>query len=123
MADWCSVTEVEVVVGVVIVLALSEEGSNEVEGAGEPGDAEPDAETVVNDDAVNEESLEATVHEVEEPLLGGVGAVMPDHTAGEGRLLVEVLLAVPGAPLHLGHTEALSVGEAHVLGVAVFVVS
>ena len=93
-----------------------------MEGAGEPGDAEPDAETVVDHHAVDEEALEAAVHEVEDPLLGGVGAVVPDHTAREGRLLVEVLLAVPGAPLHLGHAESLSVGEAHVLGVAVFVV-
>ena len=38
----------------------------------EPCDSEPDAETVVDDDSVNEESLETTVHEMEEPLLGGV---------------------------------------------------
>jgi len=77
----CSVTEVEIVVSVVVVLALTEEGSNEVEGDGEPCDAEPDTESVVHNDTVDEEALEAAVHEMEKPLLGGVGAVMPDHTA------------------------------------------
>ena len=118
----CSVREVEVVVSVVIILTLAEEGASEVENDGEPGDAEPDAETVVHSDTLDEESLEATVQEMEEPLLGGVGAMMPDHATGESALLVEVLLAVPGAPLHLGHTKTLTIGETHVLGIAKIVV-
>ena len=43
-----------------------------MEGYGEPRNSEPNAEAVVDDDSVNEESLETTVHEMEEPLLGGV---------------------------------------------------
>ena len=67
-----SVTEVEVVVGVGIVLTLAEDGADEVEGASWEGNAHPDAHAVVDEDTVDEEALEATVHEVEEPLLGRV---------------------------------------------------
>jgi hypothetical protein len=77
-ADLHSVTEVEVIVRVVVVFALAENGANEVEADGEPSDAEPNAETVVDNNTVEEESLESTVQEVEEPLLGGVGAMVPD---------------------------------------------
>ena len=94
-----------------------------MEGGGEPCDSEPDAEAVVHDNTVDEETLESTEHEVEEPLLGSAGAVVQNVTAGISTLLVKVLLAVPGALLHLGHTEALSVCKSHVLGVAEFVVS
>lgn len=119
----CSVTEVEVVIGVIIVFTLTEARADEVESGGEPGDSEPDAEAVVHDDTVNEETLKSTEHEVEEPLLGSVGAVVQDVAPCISTLLVKVLLAVPGAPLHLGHTEALSVCKSHVLGVAKLVVS
>jgi len=94
-----------------------------VEGNGEPCDSEPDAEAVVHHNTVDEESLKSSVHEVEEPLLGSAGAVVKDITACKGTLLVEVLLTVPSAPLHLGHSEAFSVCKSHVLGVAEFVVS
>lgn len=93
-----------------------------MEGSRDPGNSEPHSESVVDDDSVEEEALEATVHEMEEPLLGGVGAMMPDVATGVSTLLVEVLLAVPGSPLHLGHTETLSESETHVLGVASLVV-
>ena len=117
-----SVTEVEVVIGVSVVLALAEDGADEVESAGGEGDAHPDAHAVVNDDTVHEEALDATIEEVEEPLLGSVGAVMPDVTTSVRGLLVEVLLAVPCAPLSLGDSEAFAVDEAHVASVALFVV-
>jgi len=119
----CSVTEIEVVIGVVIVFTLAEAGTDEVECSGEPCDSEPDAEAVVYNNTVDKETFKSTEHEVEQPLLGSVGAVVQDVTAGKGTLLVEVLLAVPGAPLHLGHTKTLSVCKSHVLGVAKFVVS
>ena len=93
-----------------------------MEADGESGDSEPHSQAVVDDDTVEEESLEAAVHKVEEPLLGGVGAMVPDVTTGVGRLLVEVLLTIPCAVLHLWHAETLSVCEAHVLHVSVFVV-
>ena len=117
-----SITEVEVVVGVVIVFTLTEAGADKVEADGEPCDSEPDSQAVVNDHTVEEEAFEAAVHEVEEPLLGGVGAMVPDVTSSVGRLLVEVLLTVPSAVLHLGHTETLTVCESHVLHVSEFVV-
>ncbi len=43
-----------------------------MESHGEPRDSEPDAEAVVNDDTVEEETFEAAVQEVEEPFLGSV---------------------------------------------------
>ncbi len=43
-----------------------------MEGNGEPRNSEPNTEAVVDNDSVDEKSLEATVHEMEEPLLGGV---------------------------------------------------
>ena len=93
-----------------------------MEGDGEPGDSEPDAHTEVHGHTLHEEALESTVQEVEEPLLGGVGAMVPNVATGIGALLVKVLLAVPGAPLHLGHAETLTVSETHVLGIAEIVV-
>ena len=59
---------------------------------------------------------------MEEPLLGRIRAMVPDVAASIGSLLVEVLLAVPGAVLHLGYTETLPVGESHILHIAEFVV-
>lgn len=118
----CSVAEVEVVIGVGVVLTLAENGADEMEGSGGEGDAHPDAHAVVNDDTVHEESLEATVHEVEQPLLGRVGAMVEDHATSVGGLLVEVLLTVPSAHLHLGHTKTFSVAQSHVPGVAFLVV-
>ena len=93
-----------------------------MEGAGGESNAEPDTHAVVDNDALEEESLDTSVEEVEEPLLGGVGAMMEDVAASVRGLLVEVLFAVPRAPLHLGHAKALAVSETHVLGVALLVV-
>ena len=93
-----------------------------MEGDGEPCDSEPNTETVVDDHTVYEETLEAAVHKVEKPLLGSVGAMVPDVASCEGALLIEVLLAIPCAILHLGHSKTLSVCESHVLHVAEFVV-
>jgi len=47
-----------------------------VESSGEPCDSEPDAKAVVHDNTVDEEPLKSSEHEVEEPLLGSVGAVV-----------------------------------------------
>ena len=118
-----SITEVEVVVGVVIVFTLTEAGADKVEADGEPCDSEPDSQAVVNDHTVEEEAFEAAVHEVEEPLLGGVGAMVPDVTSSVGRLLIEVLFSIPSSVLHLWYSKTLSVSESHVLHVSVLVVS
>ena len=118
-----SVREVEVVVGVVIVLALAEERSDEVEREGDPGKSEPHSEHEVAHVSLDEEALGATVQEMEEPLLRSVRSVMPDVTTGVGGLLVEILLTVPGSPLLAGHAESLAVTKAHVLSVSVLVVS
>ena len=64
-----SIAEIEVIVGVSIVLTLAKHRADKVEGAHGQDDATPDLESVVNEDAIDEESLEATVHEMEEPLL------------------------------------------------------
>ena len=117
-----SVTEVEVVVGVSVVLALAEDRADKVESSAWEDNASPDLEAVVDDDTVDEEALEATVHEVEQPLLGCLGAMVEDVATAVGALSVEVLLAVPRAELHLGHAQTLTVRESHVLGVSLLVV-
>ena len=117
-----SVTEVEVVVGVSVVLALAEDRADKVESSAWKGNASPDLEAVVDDDTVDEEALEATVHEVEEPLLSRVGAMVEDVATGVGALLIEILLAVPCAPLCLRHAKTLTKGEAHVSSVTFLVV-
>ena len=77
-ATGCSVTEVEVVVSVGVILALAEHGAHEVESGWHPGDAEPDTETVVEHDTLDEELSESAEHEVVEPLLSGVRSVVED---------------------------------------------
>ena len=113
-----SITEVEVIVGVVVVFALAEARANEVEGDGEPGDAEPHAQAVVNNHTVEEETFEPAEQKVEEPLLRGVRTVMPDVATSVRTLLVKVFLSIPGPVLELGHAETLTVGQAHVLHVS-----
>ena len=117
-----SVTEVEVIVGVGVVLALTENGADEVEAASGEDDAAPDAHAVVNGDTVDEEALEATVHEVEEPLLSRVRPMVKNVTTEVGRLLIEVLLTVPGAVLSLRNAKSLTKGQTHVLSVTLLVV-
>ena len=104
-----SVTEVEVVVGVGVILALTKDRANEVEGASREHNAHPDFETVVDDNAIDEKALEAAVEEVEHPLLSGVRAMMEDVATSIRCLLVEVLFTVPSAVLHLGHAQTLTV--------------
>ena len=80
LAFWCSVREVEVIVGVSIVLTLTNERANGVEGKRQEGNATPHTETEVNNPSLDDESLDTTVHEVEQPLLSGVRSVVPDVT-------------------------------------------
>ena len=117
----CSIREVEVVISVVVIFALAEAREDEVERAWEPCDAEPDSESEVANPSLDDETLEATIHEVEEPLLSGVGTMMEDHAASKGSLLVEVLLTIPRSPSLLWNTETLTVCESHVFGVSVVV--
>ena len=93
-----------------------------MEGEWHPSDSEPDSHSEVHHPSLDEEALHTSVHEVEKPLLGSVGSVMPDVATHVRTLLVEILLAIPGSPLLLGHSEALSEAEAHVLGISLFVV-
>ena len=88
----------------------------------EPCDAEPHAEAEINENTIVEEATEATVQEVEEPLLSSVGPVMPNVAASVGWLLVVILFTVPRTVLHLGNSESLAVGQAHVLHVPELVV-
>ena len=93
-----------------------------MEAAGRENDAAPDAQAVVNEDTVDEEALEATEHEVVEPLLGRVRSVVENVTSEIGRLLIEVLLSVPGTVLGLRNAKSLTKGQTHVLSVTLLVV-
>lgn len=119
----CSIREVEVVVGVVIVLSLADEGTDHVDGEGEQSNSGPDLNAEVNHEALKEELVSTTVQEVEQPLLSGVGSVMPDVASHITLLVVEIVLTIPGSVLHLGNSETLTVHKAHVLSVSELVVS
>ena len=86
------------------------------------GDSAPDANAVVHNVSLNDEFACSTVHEVEEPLLGGVRSVMPDVATAVTTLLIEILFTVPSSVLHLGDAETLAVCKSHVLHVAELVV-
>ena len=47
-----------------------------MEGSWDPDNAEPNTESVVHDDTLEEESSESTEEEVISPLLSGVGTMM-----------------------------------------------
>ena len=79
----CSVREVEIIIGVVIVLSLTQARADEVERAGNKCDSQPNLAAVVYHVSLDEELSCTTVHEVEEPLLGGVGSVVPDVASCE----------------------------------------
>ena len=51
-----------------------------MESAHGESNAHPNAKTVVDNNTVDEEALETAIHEVEEPLLGGVRAMVEDVT-------------------------------------------
>ena len=76
-----SVREIEVIVSVVIVFSLSEARANEVHCARDEGHSQPDLAAVVDHVSLHEELAGSTVHEVEEPLLGGIRSMMPDITS------------------------------------------
>ena len=92
-----------------------------MDGHWQPDDSHPDLEDEVDNESLQEELVGTTVHEMEEPLLSGIGSVMPDVTSCVGRLVVEILLSVPSSVLHLRHSESLTVAESHVLNVTVFI--
>ena len=76
--NYCSVREVEVIVGIVIILSLSNEGTDSVESEWEKGDSAPNSNTVVHNVSLDEEFSSSTVKEMEKPLLSSVGSMMPD---------------------------------------------
>ena len=78
-----SIREIEVVVGVVIVLALTEAGEHEVQSEGNERDTAPDANAEVDNPSLDEEALHASVEPVEKPLLGRIGTVMENITSCE----------------------------------------
>ena len=94
-----------------------------MDSEGQPGDSQPDLNTKVNDESLDEELVGATEQEVEQPLLSSVGSVVPDVAAAITFLVVEVVLAIPCFVHHLRHAETFTVNESHVLRVAQFVVS
>ena len=124
--SWCStpssVTEVEVIVRVGVVFTLAQDRADKVECSAWYDNAGPNLEAVVDDNTVDEEALEATIHKVEEPLLSSIRTMVEDVATSVRALLVEVLLTVPGAPLCLGHAKSLTKGQSHVSSVTFLVV-
>ena len=93
-----------------------------MDGEWQPGDSQPDLAAEVNNESLQEELVGTSVEEVEEPLLGSVGSVVPDVATDVTLLIVEIVLTIPSLVHHLGYSETLTVDEPHVLGVSEFVV-
>ena len=93
-----------------------------MEGERQESDSAPDAHAVVHHVSLNEELACTSIEEMEKPLLGGVGSVMPDVTTSVSGLLIEILFSIPCSVLHLWHSETLSVDESDVLHVTELVV-
>ena len=91
-------------------------------GGWKPCKSEPDSATEVNNPSLDEELAGTTVKEVEQPLLSGIGSVMPDVTSSISRFLIEILFSIPSSVLHLWYSKTLSIDESHVFHVTVFVV-
>ena len=91
-------------------------------GGWKPCESEPDSATEVNNPSLDEELAGTTVKEVEQPLLGGIGSVMPDVTSSVSRFLVEILFSIPCSVLHFWYSKTLAIDESHVFHVSVFVV-
>ena len=113
-----SIREIEVIVSVVIVFSLPEEGPDEVHGEWQPGESDPDSEAEVDDPSLDEELTSSTVQEMEEPLLSGVRSMMPDVASAISRLLIEVLFSIPSSVLHLWNSKTFPVSESHVFHVS-----
>ena len=94
-----------------------------MEREGQPSESDPDLEHEVDHEPLDEELVHSSVQEMEQPLLRGVGSVMPDVPSGEPLLLVEIRLPVPCPELLLGHSQTLTVHQTHVLSIAEFVMS
>ena len=120
--QWFSIREIEVIVSVVIVFSLSDQRTNKVNGGWKPCKSEPDSATEVNNPSLDEELAGTTVKEVEQPLLGGIGSVMPDVTSSICGFLIEILFSIPCSVLHFWYSKTLSIDESHVFHVSVFVV-
>ena len=99
--------------------ALTEASKREVDSERNERKTTPDLNAIVNDVSLEEEPVGTAVHEVEEPLLGRLGPVVPNVSSGVTRLLVEVFLAIPSTVLHLGYSETLAVDESHILHVSI----
>ena len=109
MSDQKSIREVEVIIGVVIILSLSDQGTNEVDRGWDPDHSEPDSAAEVHNPSLDEEFASTTVQEMEEPLLGSVRSMMPDVSSSISWLLVEVLLSIPCSVLHFWYSKTLSI--------------
>ena len=89
-----------------------------MDGERNPGESDPNSKAEVDHESLNEELLRATVEEVEEPLLGSVGSMVPNVAAHVRLLLVEVVLSIPSSVLHLWYSKTLAIDKSHVLHVA-----
>ena len=113
-----SIREIEVVVGIVVIFSLTKAGANEINSHWKPCNYDPDSEYKVNHESLEEKLGGASVHEVEKPLLGSIRSVVPHIASCICLLVVEIDLSVPGPVLHLWYTQALSVDQSHILGIA-----
>ena len=77
-----SVREVEIIISIVVIFSLTETSEDEMESEGNPGHSYPNTEAVINKNSIDEEALDATVKEVEQPLLGSIGSVVDNLTSG-----------------------------------------
>ncbi len=118
-----SIREIEIIVGVVIIFSLTNEGTNHMDGEGEESDSGPDSDTEVDDESLDEELVSTTVEEMEEPLLGSIGSMMPDVASHVSLLLIEIVLSVPSSVLLFGYSETLSVYQSHVFHVSELIMS
>ncbi len=84
----------------------------------QPSQSDPDLEDKVNYESLDEELVGSSIEEMEQPLLSGVGSVMPDITSCKPLLLVEVCFSVPCSELLLGHSQTFSIHQTHVLSIA-----
>ena len=55
-----------------------------MDGSWDPDHSKPDSATKVNNPSLDKELSSASIKEMEEPLLGGVGSVVPDVTSCVG---------------------------------------
>ena len=118
-----SIREIEVVISVVIIFSLSDEWSNHMKGSWDKSESSPYSHSEVNNPSLDEEFAGSTIHELEQPLLGGIWSMRPNVAPSITWFLIEILFSVPSSVLHSWYSETFTVYNSHVLGVSSFIMS